>query len=252
MKIRLLSLLVVVLISYSNAVSQKKLMLIDEDLKTNSTTLEAKAKGIGTIPKYHFGEYKIASGKAGWITGNSKSRLFSFTSDSKSKQKLSFSFINFEDTVLENASVNTEFRDFNIDYEVGEFSLLLKSKENFIAFLKSTSDTSTWNFICNTVSGADVQDNFKFSGVVTNGIDKIEIHPVTRGSSGKEAMMKMIIGYEFVLNNKVIAAVQAGQVSLNKKYVWLNNDLTEDMKLILAASAATVMVMVDGQENRNQ
>jgi hypothetical protein len=57
--------------------------------------------------------------------------------------------------------------------------------------------------------------------------------------------MKVICGYEFILDGRAIAAVQSSIDTFQKKYVWLRDDLDDTMKSFLAAAAASLMVHTD-------
>jgi len=52
----------------------------------------------------------------------------------------------------------------------------------------------------------------------------------------------MICGYGFFIDNKEIAAVQSNFDLTPKKFVWLHQNLNENMKSILAAASAALMV----------
>jgi hypothetical protein len=235
------------LITATAGFAQKKIIRLDARLSENSTPMEARPKGISTVSKYQFGDYAIVSGKAGWTTTNTRSRLFSFTSDSKSKQKLSFVFVgDKKDSVIVNASVDADFKELNI----GNYSELRNSQENFVAFLSPASGTLAWQLVLATMAGSEVAGNFQFRGSLTDGQREIEVRAVREWSDGKTPNFAVIPGYEFYLDGESIAAVQGSVNTAHKKYVWLRSDLPEDLKLIVACSAAAVFVMIDGQMSR--
>ena len=198
--------------------------------------MEATRKGVSSIGKYQFGPYKIVSGKAGWTKTESKSIFFSFETKSESKKKSSFVFVgNDKDSVLVNTSTNTKTSDI----ELGDLSILNQSKNNFIALLSFTNDTTVWRMIVVTRSGEEVE------GILTNGITEIQIREVKQWEDGKTAAFNLIMGYEFFLNNNSIAAVQANIDTFQKKFVWLHQNLDARMKLVLAAASASLMIRVD-------
>lgn len=67
------------------------------------------------------------------------------------------------------------------------------------------------------------------------------------GANGKKAMMNAICGYEFYLEETAIGAVQSSIDTFKKKFVWLNQNLEEPMKSVLAAASAALLVHTDSQ-----
>ncbi len=220
----------------------QKVMMLDNELKAASKQMEAKRKGMSGIGKYEFGPYKIVSGKAGWTTTKSDKKFFSFKTTSESKKKSSFVFVaNGTDTLLVNTSTNTKFSET----EIQNFSWLNQSVDNYMAAIASASDTTAWQLVLVTGSGEEVEGNFKASGVLSDGVTRIQIREVRQWSDGKTPVMKVICGYEFFLDGRSIAAVQSSIDTFQKKYVWLREDLDETMKSVLAAAAASLMVHTD-------
>lgn len=241
----LITLLLTICAAHTSA--QKKTIKLDDNLSQNSVLWEAKPKGISTVTKYHFGDYAIVSGKAGWTTTKTNSRLFSFTSESKSKQKLSFVFVGSKrDSIMVNASVDVDFQELNF----GNYSELRNSQENFVAFLSPASGDPAWQLVIATLSGSAVPGNFQFTGMMTDGQKEVEIQPVYEWSDGKTPSFNVIPGYQFVYGGEAVAAVQGSVNTMHKKLVWLRNDLPPDFKLLLAGAAASIFVMIDGQQSR--
>ena len=227
---------------YSLTTSGQKIMKLDNELKANSKPMEANRKGLSSVGKYQFGPYKIVSGKAGWTTTKSKSKFFSFETKSESQKKSSFVFVgNDKDSVLVNTSTNTK----TSETELGDWSMLNQSNNNYIALLSFTNDTTVWRMIVVTRSGEEVEGNYQAEGILTNGITEIQIREVKQWEDGKTAAFNLIMGYEFFLDNNSIAAVQASLDTFQKKFVWLHQNLDERMKLVLAAASASLMVRVD-------
>jgi hypothetical protein len=239
-----LTICVLLMMIYSLSSSAQKIMKLDNQLKANSQPMEAKRKGISTIGKYQFGPYKIVSGKAGWTTSKSKSRLFSFETQTESKKKSSFVFVaNDKDSVLVNTATNTTVKETS----VGNWTNLNESNDNYIVLITPSNDTAEWKMIIVFKSGSEVEGNFKSDGILTDGIVNIDIRAVKQWADGEAAPFKMIIGYEFYLENQAIAAIQASIDTMKKKYVWLDQNLSEHMKLVLAAASASLLLHVDDE-----
>jgi hypothetical protein len=241
-KIQSITICITLMMAYSITTSGQKIMKLDNELKANSKPMEANRKGVSSIGKYQFGPYKIVSGKAGWTTTESKSKFFSFETKSESRKKSSFVFVgNDKDSVLVNTSTNTK----TSDTEIGDLSILNQSNNNYIALLSFTNDTTVWRMIVVTRIGEEVEGNYQAEGILTNGITEIQIREVKQWEDGKTSALKLIMGYEFFLDNNSIAAVQASLDTFQKKFVWLHQNLDERMKLVLAAASASLMVRVD-------
>jgi len=233
---------IILMMVYSSNAYAQKIMKLDNELKANSKPMEAKRKGISSVGKYQFGPYRIVSGKAGWTTTTSRKRLFSFETKSESKKKSSFIFVaNDKDTVLVNTSTNTKVSETVISDE----SMLNQSNDNYIAIISPSADTVVWKMIVVFRSGPEVEGNFRAEGILTNGVTNIQIREIKQWEDDKSPVFKVICGYEFLIDNKSIAAVQSSLDTFQKKFVWLNQNLDERMKSVLAAASASLMVHTD-------
>lgn len=220
----------------------QKVMKLDSELKANSKPMEAKRKGMSSVGKYEFGPYKIVSGKAGWTTTTSNKKFFSFETKSESKKKSSFVFVAGEkDTIMVNTSTNTKMSETNI----ANWTFMNQSVDNYIAIIAPAADTSVWKMGVVFGSGQDVEGNYRAAGFMTDGITEVEIREVKQWEDGKSPALKLICGYEFFIGNNSVAAVQSSIDTFQKKYVWLSQNLTEKMKSVLAAAAASLMVHTD-------
>ncbi len=217
----------------------QKIMKLESELKSGSTPLEAKRKAFGSVGKYQFGSYRIVSGKSGWTTTKSSSKFFSSETKSESKKKSSFVFVsNDKDTIQVSTSTNTK----TIESTWGDFSRLNLSSDNYLSVFSMNNDTTVWRMIILAQKGAVVKNNFSAEGILTNGQKTIQIREVRQWEDGKVPMFKLIIGYEFFLDQHSIAAVQSSPDSFQKKFVWLHKDLDEKMKSIIAAASASIML----------
>jgi hypothetical protein len=80
--------------------------------------------------------------------------------------------------------------------------------------------------------------------MLTNATRKIDILPVTSNKNGEDKRSMPALGYEFVESGKSLAAVQyygGGMLGMNKNIVWLQKDLDETMKLVMAAAATAIL-----------
>jgi hypothetical protein len=107
------------------------------------------------------------------------------------------------------------------------------------------ADTTEWKMVLITKSGTEVEGNYTAQGLLTNGVTNIQIRQVKRWDDDKIPAFDVICGYEFYHDNNSIAAVQSSPVSL-KKLVWLNQNLDDKTKSILAAASASILVHTSG------
>ena len=232
-----------IVLVYSSAIYGQKLMKLDDELKANSKPIEAKLKGISTIGKYEFSPYRIVSGKAGWGTSKSSKDKFNSETYTESKSKSSFVFtVNDKDTILVNTTTNTQFSESESNFLLGDITTLNKSIDNYIALIFPSYDTTEWKMVLVSNTGAEVEGKFKAEGILTNGTMNIQIKMIKQWEDGKNTTFKMICGYGFFIDNKEIAAVQSNFDLSPKKFVWLHQSLNEQMKSILAAASASLMI----------
>lgn len=227
---------------------------LDDQFISSSQAMPAKRKGLSAVGKYEFGPYKIISGKEGWTTTKQKSEFFSGDTKIQSNTKLSFVFTGSEtDTVYANVTVSS-VTQIEEHYSFVFRTLtnwseqeITESSETFIASFDTPYDTAEWNLILvypvlDEIVGEITDEQLAlFHGMLTNGQIQIAIKPEFRWDNGKPfTMLKPVEGYKFVLDEVTIAAVQV--LPLNKKTVWIRNDLQNDLKLILAAGTAALLV----------
>jgi hypothetical protein len=229
-------------------VSGQKTINMDPDLKGNSTPMEATRKAITTFPKYQFGPYVVVSAKAGWTIGKSSSKFRIFVEDTNTESKTKSSFVmvgNEKDTVKVNTVNNIMQSESGIStLTMGTFSTINQVNGNYVAHILLMNDSSEWQLDLHTEMGPKVSGGFNAEGILTNGKVDIQIHPIRIWDTGKTNLLGSILGFELILDNKSLAAVQAPQMS-TKRTVWIRESLDENLKLALAAASAVLMVRSD-------
>lgn len=239
-------LLIIMSITASSVVYGQKIMKLDMDLKANSTPVEAKRKGLSFISKYEFGPYRIVSGKSGWTATTSHKGFFNLETHSVSQARSSFVMVAGDrDTIKVNTSTNTQVSQIDFDEE----PILNQNTNNYLDIISLTGDTTLWKMIIVFRKGTDVKNYFNAEGILTNGRERIQISQVKQWEDGSSSLFRMICGYEFILNGKSIAAVQSSRDASKKRLVWLNRNLDEKMKNVLAAASASLMIHTDSESN---
>lgn len=220
----------------------QKFMKIDNELKSGSSPMAATRKGFSSVGRYEFGDYRIVSGKSGWTVSKSTKKFLSWQSKSESKTRSSFVFVAANrDTVHVNLSFNTRMTET----EFAQFKILNQSNDNFMAVISPDADTTDWNMFITASSGVRVPGNFQAEGVLTDGSRYIMIREVKTLENGRNALLNSICGYEFVAGNVVLAAVQAGTDTFLKKYVWIGNNTDDNLKSVIGAAAASLLVYTE-------
>lgn len=82
------------------------------------------------------------------------------------------------------------------------------------------------------------------SGVIRGRDVAVDIRPVQRLDSGKKMLSQQAPGFEFVMDGKVVGAVE----TLNEGRVWLRNDLSADVKTIITGVSAALLLRTDLDE----
>ena len=218
--IRIVLLILGLHLAFAQSSSAQKLIRIDESLKLNSQQMRAKRKGLSSVGKYEFGTYKVISGKGGWETTTRKSPLFSYNSSIKSSTSMSFVFVGDKaDTSIANIRVAE-----NVDIDGGSWIIRtftpwsdaeVKNGEGiFECTFSFSSDTVLWNLLAIYPVAAEVDgiyqmdDHTFFRGILTDNNTLIEIAEINVNEQGENSFLNPVLGYEFWLGSRSLAAVQ--------------------------------------------
>jgi hypothetical protein len=230
--------------------AQPENIIISDDLAASAEGLKVKigAQTFGKIYKFKFGEYTVVQSKMGWTVTSEKSNLFNTKTESKTENKFSFVLSNkSSDSAFVNAMSNIEVKELqsmelfpNLYFGEDELSGF---SDLFLSFI-TTSDNKDENWVLHMAEtyGSDVENRFVAS--LSNGVLTINIIPASSNKNGDDSRMFPALGYEFVLNEQSIGAMQyygGGALGYNKNIVWLKSELEPEMKLVLAAAMTSLM-----------
>jgi hypothetical protein len=250
--IRIVLLILGLQLAFVHSSSAQKFVRIDDSLKKNSQKMQAKRKGISSVGKYEFGPYKVISGKGGWEKTTQKSPLFSDNSSIKSSTKKAFVFVSDEaDTSIVNISVAENVAIDGGSWFIRTFTpwsdAEVKNGEGvFESTFSFSSDTVVWNLLAIYPVAAEVDgiyqtdDHTFFRGILTDNNTLIEITEINENEQGKNSFLNPVLGYEFWLDSKSLAAVQV--LPANRWYVWIRDDLDSDLKFLLGSAATAMLV----------
>ncbi len=257
MKSKFISLIIILSYPFFVIAQVKEdLMKVDAGLLQNSMRYQIKSKGMSNlIPKIYFKDYKLEFAKAGWEKGFTRERakLFypegAFDSNSKSNQKYSYVFIGPENnSLIANVSAFRSQDIFQLEGERYTTSKIREIKIEFYTVLSLKLDSSEWQLLIKYAIGSKVPDQFQFSGTLTDGVRTIEIRPVVEHMSGMQnprfyGTLGVHYGYEFVLGDEAIAALQARFI--NKDYIWFKKDMGSDLEFAIAGSIPSILFMMN-------
>jgi len=209
-------------------------LLFHGDLANNTTVMDAKGKqGWQFNQVIRFGEYKTSKLKRGWTKEFEWTFFLKFK---KAQQKLSF--IQYTPTgdsakVFSVGKFNSEelplFKDF-LNYTI-------KYENTYTGTVILNEQTNkSWDFIVNNPESVQSKDDnsgiikgYDGTEILIKGIDKLEGHANWAFTTN--------YGFEFVQDGKSLGAVSV----VNNGKVWLKNDLSEEMKLVLSSVSSALL-----------
>lgn len=210
---------------------------VSNDLQTNSSVLEAKGRqGLQFNQVIKFGDYTTSKVKRGWT----KSREINFVARfQKAEQKLSFTQ-NTPDSKSAEVLAISQFKNTEIDLLKGFLSYSLEYKNSFAGvIIPNENPDNTWDFIVHNPDASLPKDadcgiirNQSGNSILIKGIKKIE---------GSKWAGLDNLGFEFMQNGKSIGAVS----TMNNGRVWIKNDLSADLKLVISSVATSLLVRHD-------
>ena len=251
MQSNMLRLLIIITLFQSTlSLNAQKDIIISDTLSANADRMPVKmgVQWMGKMWKFHFGDYAVVSSKMGWTTYSSKSNLFNTKTESKTREKFSFIMTGrLNDSAVVNAANNLEIQSMQeieiLPHVYTGNNEVLKQARNFTAFITINNDSaSTWALLMNVIR-TSVNEN-SYDAFLTDGVRKILITPSTSNKNGTDSRKMPALGYEFFENGSSIGALQyygGGMLGMNKNIVWINKNLDNKTKLLLAAASTAIL-----------
>jgi len=237
----------------------QKNIIISENLSANSEMLNVKmgVQKFGKIWNFRFGEYAVVKSKMGWTTTKSKGNFWGNKSESVTSEKFSFVLCNQKsDSAIVNAANKIEAKSLNEIELLPNFfwgsNELVKGESIFSAQIVFNRDSSDiWAVFIKETAGS--QTGSGFLAFLTNGTRDIKIFPASSNNETEKRTFPAR-GYEFIENGQSLSALQylgSGALGMNKNIIWLNTNLDDRMKLILAAAMAAILQIETTNISRN-
>jgi len=248
MQTLLKSLAISALFFNSISIKAQKNIVISDSLLERADVYNIKLGGqaFGKLLKMEFGDYRILGSKVGGTTTTTRGNFWGTKSISNSKQKFSFSITNSLDTVEVLAAKydtikSTEELRVSPHFSIGGNEVKQWS-QTFTAFMDVNNDTTnTWALLMND---AGLNMDAQYDGYLQNGQRKIVLMPVSSNKNKDDKRMVPALGFEFIENNKSIAAVQyygGGLLGRNRNIAWIDKGLDGKTKLLLAAAITAII-----------
>ena len=209
---------------------------ISSDLKTNSSVFEAKGRqGLQFNQVIKFGGYTTSKVKRGWTKSSELNFVVRFK---KAEQKLSFTQ-NTPDNKSAEVLAVSRFKSNEIDLLRGYLSYPFDYQNSFAGVIvPNENPDNTWDFIVHNPDASLPKDadsglirSKSGNDILIRGVKKIE------GQSGSFGQLDNL-GFEFIQNGKPIGAVS----TMNNGRVWLNNELSAELKLVISSVATSLLV----------
>jgi len=210
------------------------IMKVNPELKKNANALKVKGKQgwqFNRVLKY--GQFKTSPVKGGWKTGTSIHFIMDFK---EAEQRFKF---NQMDTLGNKTKVYCvgKLNADDIDVLGGMLEIPVDVKDVFAATIIADSGKSHWKLVVYNIHQVaftpEVKGELKFEDY------KYNVKPVRELEQG--SFGPRIIGFEFLLNEKIVAAVQ----TMDNGIVWLSNQLADDHKLIISSACSALMLRDD-------
>lgn len=221
-------------------------MLVDTDLKQTSAAMPVKGRyGLLIGQKLSFGSYQTGEVQRGWI----KSRRFNFLfiDNTNSKQAINFSLTdslgnNYTAQCLSKLKKEQTDLDFFLGHSnnpiLNELMRIDEEYDETFAVTIEADSSTVWNML--VANRHIVRQRGKYKGLLYSQTQTIEINPI-RHVEGTKVPFPDVIGFEYILDGKVIGAVE----TLNKGRIWISPDIDTQLKGILAAASAALLLQTD-------
>lgn len=195
-------------------------------------------KQIGQIIRY--GEFTTDKVRRGWTKAYDIPFILRFQG---AKEKISFTQFGPGEQEAEVACVS-KFKSIELPLIKDYFRVPLQHKNFFAGTIVLNGGTSYWDFILYNPDG-DFLRKQTTTGFIKSGSKIISIQPI-RGLEGQPQWVKSmsVNGHEFWIDNQVVAAVSL----VNNGKVWMDPNLNDQQKSVIAAVATALLLRTDVEE----
>ncbi|PTX22620.1 hypothetical protein C8N40_101446 [Pontibacter mucosus] len=180
---------------------------------------------------FAIGNYTVGNVHRGWRNSGGFN-LFGYE-NVKSKQQHEFSLRSAQGTEWYVFGAS-RLHEKNLKSNNG-ISIRLSPNLEYYASYFTSPESGQWHLL--TADPGHYQDRQRFEGELSNGSTIYAVVPVYK-FEGKSMPLPDMVGYEFKAGDQVLGAVQV----LNNGKVWLQPDLSDDTRMVLASAMASLLL----------
>ncbi|CAM3558855.1 hypothetical protein POKO110462_09175 [Pontibacter korlensis] len=207
-------------------------MAVDSTFKQQAQELPVEGrKTFKPNGNFLIGDYTVANVQRGWKNGGDFN-LFGYENvKSKQQHELSLQSAEGREWYIFGAS---RLHEKNLKSNNG-FTIRLSPNLEYYASYFTSPESGQWHLL--TADPGHYQDRERFEGELSNGSTVYTVSPVYK-FEGKGLPLPDIVGYEVKAGNELLGAVQV----LNNGKVWLQPNLTNDTRMVLASAMASLLL----------
>lgn len=181
-----------------------------------------------------FGGFTAGPVRRGWTRGYDYPFLVRFTG---AREKLRFS-VSDANGLEASVFCAGKLREQDLRLFREYFDISLRAKDHFVGTVGIAGTAAPYDF---QISDLELQQNPGYRamrGAIRGGGTSIELRSVWHLASGQRTWGTEPLGVEFLLDGRVVAAVE----TLNEGRVWLHDDLDREKRLVLASVASALLL----------
>lgn len=214
-------------------------MYVAPDLKNDSQQLQVTGRqGLQVGRHLTFGEYSTSKVKQGWVKGYDIPFFVRFQG---MKEKLSFRQFGKPGQVADVYAVG-KFRSTELPFLKDYFNIILNEKNHFAGTVILDEGKEVWEFLLFNPDGESLKESK--AGFARKGTETIEVNGIKKLENGKPSLSYKFWGYEFIYNGQPVGAVEI----VNNGNVWVKNNLSDDLKLVLASLSSSLLLRTSLEE----
>jgi len=216
-------------------------VLLNQNLVSNADIYNVDGRmGLQIKQKVNFGPYSTGVIKRGWISSYNIPFIIRF---SGAKEKIFFSL---SDSLL-TSKIHCVGKIKQVEFNLvqSHFGILLEQEDAFAGNVEIMGG-KTWDFIVHNASNSNITN--PIYGFANCNDEKITIKAI-RKFEGKNTILSElgVYGYEFILGDKVIGAVE----TLNKGRVIVSKELEPEYRLLVSSLSAALLLKTNLDDPAN-
>lgn len=206
---------------------------VDQELQASASPMPVNGRQGWMIgQKLSFGEFSTGKVRRGWTKSYDIPFIVRF---SGAKERLSF---DMQDSQGLSANVFClgKLREQDLPLFNDLFEVNLGWKDVFSGTVTLNDGERHYDFLVANLN----QNNWfrEASGFIRYQGGEIELQPVNRLANGKKMLSENVPGFQFVYQGQVVGAVE----TLNRGQVWIKAGLPQEMRLLLGAMSAALLL----------